>query len=160
MDGLRPPALDELGLVGAIEQQAARLEGWTGSGPMTTITVTATPIPLPDMPAAIEVAAYRIAVEALTNAIRHAEARTCGVRLDAGEELVIEVVDDGRGLPAAVVRGTGLESMETRATELGGSLGIAPRHGGGTRLEARLPLTGRRASGMVPADGAVEGVGP
>jgi signal transduction histidine kinase len=160
VDGLRPPALDELGLVGAIEQQAARLEGWTGSGPMTMITVTATPIPLPDMPAAIEVAAYRIAVEALTNAIRHAEARTCGVRLDAGEELVIEVVDDGHGLPAAVVRGTGLESMETRATELGGSLWIAPRHGGGTRLEARLPLTGRRASRVVPADGAVEGAGP
>ena len=159
VDGLRPPALDELGLLGAIEQQASRLGGWTGAGPATTITVEGTPVPLPDLPAAVEVAAYRIAVEAITNAARHAEARTCAVRLEAGEQLVIEVVDDGQGLPAGVVAGTGLESMEARATELGGSLRIDRRHGGGTRLEARLPLGGRRAPVVAPPDGATEGAG-
>ena len=127
---------------------------------MTMITVTATPIHSPTC-------RPRSRSPHIGSPSRHshapsvdAEARTCGVRLDAGEELVIEVVDDGHGLPAAVVRGTGLESMETRATELGGSLWIAPRHGGGTRLEARLPLTGRRAPRVVPPDGAVEGAGP
>ena len=116
-------------------------------------------MPLPDLPAAIEVAAYRIAVEALTNAVRHAEARTCRVRLEAGEDLVIEVIDDGHGLPAEVERGTGLESMEARAVDLGGSLRIDRRQGGGTRLEARLPISGRPALAVVQADGATEAVG-
>jgi signal transduction histidine kinase len=160
VDGLRPPALDELGLLGAIEQQAARLEGWTGTGPATIVTVAGTPTPLPEIPAAVEVAAYRIAIEALTNAIRHADARTCAVRLEAGEQLVIEVVDDGHGLPAGVVPGTGLESMEARATELGGSLRIDRRRGGGTRLEARLPLMGRLTPVIAPPEGATEGAGP
>jgi signal transduction histidine kinase len=159
VDGLRPPALDELGLVGAIAGQASRLEGGTGSGPATTITVEGRPSPLPDLPAAVEVAAYRIAVEALTNAVRHAEARSCAVRLVAGEQLVVEVVDDGQGLPTGVVPGTGLESMEARATELGGSLRIERRRGGGTRLEARLPLVGRPAPAVAPPDGATEGAG-
>ena len=159
VDGLRPPALDELGLLGAIEQQAARLEGSSGSGAATTITVEATPSPLPEMPAAVEVAAYRIAVEALTNAIRHADARTCAVRIAAGEQLVIEVDDDGHGLPTGATPGTGLESMEARATELGGSLRIDRRRGGGTHLEARLPLAGVRAPVIAPPDGATEGAG-
>ena len=159
VDGLRPPALDELGLLGAIEQQAARLRGPSGSGPATTITVEATPSPLPEMPAAVEVAAYRIAVEALTNAIRHADARTCAVRIVAADQLVIGVDDDGHGLPTGVTPGTGLESMEARATELGGSLRIDRRRGGGTHLEARLPLAGVRAPVIAPPDGATEGAG-
>ncbi len=111
------------------------------------------------MPAAVEVAAYRIAVEALTNAIRHADARTCAVRIAAADQLVIEVVDDGQGLPTGVTPGTGLESMEARATELGGSLRIDRRRGGGTHLEARLPLAGVRAPVIAPPDGATEGAG-
>jgi signal transduction histidine kinase len=160
VDGLRPPALDELGLLGAIEQQAARLEGSSGSGPATTITVAGSPVPLPELPAAVEVAAYRIAVEALTNAVRHAEARTCRVTLEAGELLVIEVVDDGRGVPTTVTPGTGLESMEARAAELGGSLRIDRRRGGGTRLEARLPIAGTPVPPVAPMDGATELAGP
>jgi signal transduction histidine kinase len=158
VDGLRPPALDELGLLGAIEQQAARLGGSSGSGPATAITIQASPTPLPDLPAAVEVAAYRITVEALTNAVRHAEARTCRVTLEVGERLVIEVIDDGRGVPTAVTPGTGLESMEARAVELGGSLWIEARRGGGTRLEARLPISGRPAP-VPPVDGATEAAG-
>ena len=140
VDGLRPPALDDVGLLGAIGEQAERLEGSPGSPGATSITVSGTPDPLPDLPAAVEVAAYRIAVEAMTNAVRHAAARTCEVRLTAGTSLVIEVVDDGRGLAPEVVPGTGLESMETRAAELGGSLRIDRRRDGGTRLEAQLPI--------------------
>jgi two-component system NarL family sensor kinase len=121
--------------------------------------VEAAPTPLPDVPAAVEVAAYRIAVEALTNAVRHADARTCRVRLEAGDQLVVVVDDDGRGVPARVTRGTGLESMEARAAELGGSLSIERVRGGGTRIEARLPLGDHRAAAVAP-DGATESAAP
>jgi signal transduction histidine kinase len=159
VDGLRPPALDELGLLGAIQQQAARLDGSTGAGPAPVIRIEGSPEPLPTLPAAVEVAAYRVAVEALTNAVRHAGARTCRVRVIAGEQLVVEVVDDGQGLPKGVTPGTGLESMEARAIELGGSLRIERRRGGGTRLVASLPIDGIGASSVVPADGTAEGAG-
>jgi two-component system NarL family sensor kinase len=95
---------------------------------------------MPDLPAAVEVAAYRIAVEAMTNAVRHAGARLCSVRLEAAAQLTIEVTDDGRGLPSPLRPGTGLESMRERAEELGGDVSFEPRPGGGTRVVARLPL--------------------
>lgn len=154
VDGLRPPALDELGLLGAIDQQATRLEG--GGEPASTIVVQGRPAPLPDLPAAVEVAAYRIAVEALTNVVRHAGAETCRVRVEAGEVLTIEVVDDGRGLPDDQLPGTGLESMRARAEELGGSLRVERRRSGGTRVVARLPIGGSGGSGRkaVPSDPA------
>jgi signal transduction histidine kinase len=119
---------------------------------MAEIAVEASPDPLPELPAAVEVAAYRIVAEALTNAVRHAGARTCRVRLRAGAELVVEVVDDGRGLPRRIVRGTGLESMSARAGELGGSLRVERRRAGGTRVEARIPLSGQPAV-TAPAQG-------
>ncbi|HEX2755423.1 MAG TPA: GAF domain-containing sensor histidine kinase [Candidatus Limnocylindrales bacterium] len=153
VEGLRPPALDELGLVGAIRAQAARLEGG-GTRSAILITVVASPLPLPDLPAAVEVAAYRIVAEALTNAARHAEAATCRVHLESGEELTIEIVDDGRGVPRGVVHGTGLESMSARAAELGGSIRIERRRGGGTRVVARLPIVGRSPDAAVAPDGA------
>ena len=145
VDGLRPPAIDEVGLVAAIDQQARRLEG----GPDDTsvrISVAGAPTPLPALPAAVEVAAYRIAVEAVTNAVRHAEARTCRVRIAAGRVLEIEVADDGTGNPAGFVAGTGMESMSARAEELGGELRVEPQAGGGTRVLARLPLAGPAAT--------------
>lgn len=160
VDGLRPPALDELGLRGAIVEQAARLEGSAASTSSATIGVEVIPDPLPDLPAAVEVAAYRIAVEALTNAVRHAEARTCHVRLEASNDLIVEISDDGRGLPATVTPGVGLESMEIRAAEVGGSLRIERRLGGGTRIEARLPIAGRRVPSSLPANGAPGSVRP
>ena len=152
VEGLRPPALDELGLVGSIRAQAERLEG-PGEGSPAEISVVAAPDPLPELPAAVEVAAYRIVAEALTNAVRHAEARTCRVRLRVGEELVVEIVDDGRGLPRRIVRGAGLESMKARAGELGGSLRVERGRGGGTRVEARIPVSGQPIAGSAaPAE--------
>ncbi len=95
----------------------------------------------------MEVAAYRIAQEALTNVARHARARTCTVTLaiDEASVLRLEVHDDGRGIPdpqahSAVRAGVGLTSMRERATELGGSLVVEPLPEGGTRVRARLPL--------------------
>jgi signal transduction histidine kinase len=164
VDGLRPPALDEVGLVAAIEQQARRLEGGQGQeGPR--ISVDGSPSPLPELPAAVEVAAYRIAVEGMTNVVRHASARTCRVRITAVDGLEIVVTDDGHGQPTALVPGTGLESMVARAEELGGEVGFQPEPGGGTRLVARLPLAGSdrgsaagrsRAAGATDAAGATE----
>jgi len=140
VDGLRPPALDELGLIGAIEQQAARLEGGAGLAAGTRIVIGRPAVALPDLPAAVEVAAYRIAVEALTNVVRHAQAQTCWVRIRADDDLTIEVDDDGRGLLPDRRPGTGTESMQGRAAELGGTLAIVPRPGGGVRVVARLPI--------------------
>jgi signal transduction histidine kinase len=145
VDGLRPPALDEVGLVAAIDQQARRLEGTNGTG-TPRISVDGRPSPLPELPAAVEVAAYRIAVEAVTNAVRHAEARTCRVRIEAGPDLAIEIDDDGRGNPVGFVAGTGIESMTARAAELGGEVRLERRQGGGTRVLARLPLAGGTAA--------------
>ena len=101
VDGLRPPALDELGLVEAVRQQAVRLEAGGAAG-TPTISVEARPEPLPELTAAVEVAAYRIALEAVTNAVRHASATTSRVLFDATGEgtLQLEVVDDGQGLPS------------------------------------------------------------
>jgi len=153
VDGLRPPALDELGLVGAISQQASRLGGGQdgsggtgGAAGSPTIEVHGDAATVPALPAAVEVAAYRIAVEAMTNAVRHAGARWCRVRLTSGRQLTIEVTDDGRGLPEQPRAGTGLESMRDRATEVGGEVTVEPRAGGGTRVVAHLPLAGARSA--------------
>ncbi len=96
---------------------------------------------LPSLPAAVEVAAYRIVEEALTNVVRHARANTCLVRLAVeGHVLCLEISDDGVGLPAEHIAGVGLLSMRERAAELGGTCTIEPVATGGTRVLARLPL--------------------
>ncbi len=134
---LRPPTLDSLGLVGAIGQQASALSG--GSGP--TIRVEADE-PLPVLPAAVEVVAYRIAIEAMTNAIRHAKATSCVVRLTVDRDgLVVEVTDDGLGIDPEAPAGVGLHSIDERAAEVGGEVDLDTRRGGGTIVRARLPLT-------------------
>ncbi len=139
--GLRPPALDDLGLIGALRETAEQY-GAKGLG----VAVQA-PNEIPPLSAAVEVAAYRIAQEALTNVARHAGARTCAVSLavEGAGVLVLEVRDDGRGIPDARTHpgphgGVGLTSMRERATELGGSLLVQPLPEGGTRVRARLPL--------------------
>jgi two-component system, NarL family, sensor kinase len=99
---------------------------------------------LPPLPAAVEVAAYRIAQEALTNVARHANAKTCHVRLSVdrvGGALELEVSDDGVGMTEGRRTGVGLSSMRERAEELGGTLAIEPEPEGGTRVLARLPLS-------------------
>lgn len=135
---LRPPALDDLGLVSALREQAVQY-GYEGSG--LEIVVEA-PETLPPLPAAVEVAAYRIAQEALTNVVRHAGARHCIVRLTlekASDLLCVDVEDDGRGLEPDRRAGVGLASMRERAEELGGTWSIECRLAGGTRVRAWLP---------------------
>jgi two-component system NarL family sensor kinase len=139
--GLRPPSLDELGLVRAIQEQASRFgDGGDGGGLMVSVEA---PEKLEPLPAAVEVAAYRIVMEGLTNAARHSGARTCTIRLRWNDALELEVSDDGRGLPEDHRAGVGLTSMGERVSELGGSLTIAPATSGGTCVRASLPIGGR-----------------
>jgi len=136
---LRPPALDDLGLVLALREQAAH---YTQAGLQITI---AAPDQLPPLPAAVEVAAYRIVQEALTNVVRHAQARTCTVGLTLGDALDVEIRDDGVGLPPGGRAGVGLTSMRERTTELGGTCRIESVPGRGTCIRAQLPLHQERA---------------
>jgi signal transduction histidine kinase len=179
---LRPPALDQLGLAGAVREAAqqyhlrgAAAAGAGGSsadggavdavadGLAVTVDV---PERLPPLPAAVEVAAYRIVQEALANVVRHARARTCTIRLAlttaaaaapngptppedaplgrqiaAPDALVMVVADDGVGLPPGCRAGVGMASMRERAAELGGTCVVAALPSGGTRVAARLPLS-------------------
>jgi signal transduction histidine kinase len=144
---LRPPSLDELGLVGAIRRLVDRLDSGA-----TSVTLSA-PDTLPELPAAVEVAAYRIVLEALTNATRHARARTIEVTVRAvDDELEITVDDDGDAT-ASWQPGVGMVAMRERTAELGGSLFAGPQATGG-RVRACLPIAGsNRPRGGSP-DGA------
>jgi signal transduction histidine kinase len=135
---LRPPALDELGLIEAMRQRASRL----GVGDEGFLASVEAPDELPPLPAAVEVACYRIVQEALTNVSRHARASACTVRLACaeGRVLTIEVTDDGIGLPDTPGGGVGLSSMRERAAELGGECEIVRSWPSGTRVFARLPF--------------------
>jgi len=140
VDDLRPAALDQLGLVGALREQLAAVPaGATGvpDGPRVEIR----PRALPDeLPAAVEVAAYRVVSEAVTNALRHARCSLCTVHLAADDGgLALEIRDDGDGIAPGATPHVGLESMRERAAEVGGRLDIdtGPR---GTTVRAWLPL--------------------
>ncbi|WP_307827866.1 sensor histidine kinase [Nocardioides sp. SYSU D00038] len=131
---LRPPALDDLGLLDALRQQVERVRP-------DGVAVEVEPVDLPVLPAAVEVAAFRIASEGVTNAVRHAAASRITVRLVGGPaDLLVEVRDDGRGIHPSVPAGVGLRSMRERADELGGHAQVDCPAGGGTRVRARLPL--------------------
>ena len=132
---LRPPVLDELGLVSALSEHTGRYNQRNG----LRVWIDA-PDPFPPLPAAVEVAAYHIALEALTNVARHANAQTCHIRLSLESGLCLEITDDGDGLPADFHAGVGLTSMRERAAELGGECKIEPGTTHGTRVWARLPL--------------------
>jgi signal transduction histidine kinase len=136
VEDLRPPALDELGLLPALTAFADRLSTRDDA---LQVAVQA-PDPLPPLSAAVEVAAYRIATEAMTNVARHAHARCCLLRLEVGHDLTVEVRDDGVGVPARRLAGVGLPSMTARAAELGGHCAVARLDGGGTQVIAHLPL--------------------
>jgi two-component system NarL family sensor kinase len=133
---LRPPALDELGLVGALRQQAIRFS----IDPQGVDVVVTAPPDLPALPAAVEVAAYRIGQEALENVRKHAQARTCevSVELDAGR-LRLEVRDDGQGLGPDAGTGVGLVAMRERAAELGGTCSVESS-AAGTWVQVTLPV--------------------
>jgi signal transduction histidine kinase len=137
--GLRPPALDELGLVEAIRANAERTNHSQGSSPGVHIDIDA-PNDVPAMPAAVEVAAFRIVQEAIANVVHHSGAHSCRVSLSFDRHLVLEVRDDGTGLPEEHRSGVGLISMRERAEELGGTLQVEGITEGGTVVRARLPL--------------------
>jgi len=137
VEGLRPPALDELGLRGSIEQVTQRLA--TGSATTMDIKVEE----MPPLPAAVEVAAFRITTEAVTNVVRHAGATYCEVCLSAaGGVLRITVSDNGRGLASVgePAIGNGLQTMRERAEELRGQLRISSATGNGMTVTAEIPL--------------------
>ena len=137
--GLRPPALDELGLVGALQAQAARLE--RGSALRVAVDVE---VP-GDLPAAVEVAAFRTAVEAMHNSVRHGGARACVVRVGVQRcRLTLEVHDDGESA-GEWKAGVGLAAMRERAEELGGTFAAGPRPGGGASVRSCFPLPEVRA---------------
>ncbi|WP_324278226.1 sensor histidine kinase [Blastococcus brunescens] len=128
--GLRPPALDELGLAGALRQLAESLGlsvSFVDDGPLR-------------LPAAVEVAAYLIGAEALYNVARHSGVAAAEVSLtmDAGD-LEIRVADDGCGVDGDRPVGVGLQAMRERADELAGSLEVRSAAGRGTTVTARLP---------------------
>jgi signal transduction histidine kinase len=134
---LRPIILDEVGLLSAIREVAIQNRGLNN----LSITVKS-PENLPQIPAAVEVVAYRVIIEALTNVQRHARALSCEIRLTIIDRsaLEIEIVDDGCGLPDGYHPGVGLKSIGERTSELGGAYKIEKRIGGGTRVWVRLPI--------------------
>jgi signal transduction histidine kinase len=133
---LRPPALDELGLVGAIQEYTRQIASQDG----IQIRLESQK-DLPPLPAAVEVAAYRITLEALANFVRHSQGSNCWVTLTQVDNILqVEICDNGLGLPQEVQPGVGLSSMRERAAELGGTCVIEALPQGGTRVLARLPL--------------------
>ncbi len=129
--GLRPPVLDQLGLVGAVRQLVSGHEQ-----PVTSVVIGE----LAPQHAAVEVAAYAIVSEAFGNALRHSVASQVEVSLsDVRDDLVITVRDNGIGMPAKVSAGVGLSSMRERAGEVGGRITIEPTPGGGTTVTTYLP---------------------
>jgi signal transduction histidine kinase len=137
---LRPPALDELGLLPAIRERAAQWSSVPTSIPPLNVVVDA-PDTLPVLPAAVEVAAYRIVQEALMNVVKHAQASMCLVRIVLTNTLIIDITDDGIGVVDNPPLGIGLRSMQERALELGGTCEIARNGERGTSVRVCLPIT-------------------
>ena len=132
--GLRPPALDAIGLIGALRMHASQHPGLQVS--------VVTPDTLPPLPAAVEVAIYRIAAEALGNAESHSGGATCTLRLvldQTAETVRLDIIDDGKGIATDRGTGVGLSSMRERAAELGGTLTITAGSSRGTTVTAVLP---------------------
>ena len=151
---LRPPALDDLGLAGAIKALGGVVA--TGDGPTVEVEVEGD---LDALPAAAEVAAYRIVQEALTNVYRHAKADSAVVRLHLNGDLHVTVNDDGVGMPENVRSGVGMSSMQERAAEIGGSCTVAPGPDGGTVVRARLPVGNGLLGGKPLDDLGSDGLG-
>jgi signal transduction histidine kinase len=129
---LRPTALDQLGLVGAVA------EFTRGFGDAVEIHLALPTEPV-ELPAAVEVATYRIVTEAVTNVVRHARAARCWLTITTGPSVVIDVVDDGVGISAGERHGVGITAMHERVAELGGSMRLLPNRPCGTRVHVLLP---------------------
>lgn len=145
--GLRPPVLDDLGLPSAIEEWTDRVRQHHATLQFVLHLSTVHTV----LPAALEVAVYRIVQEAVNNIVRHAQATVCEVRLtllgastarEAPEatHLVLEVTDNGIGMAPDRPSGVGLHSMRERSEELGGYLRVEPSDSGGTRICVVLPI--------------------
>lgn len=132
---MRPPALDELGLVAALEQQFAAVRTSTG-GPMHVFVHARE---LPPLPASIEVAAYRVATEAVTNAARHSGSDQAWLELEHDDGHLVLIVRDRGCHPEPWVPGVGVSSMRERTSEVGGSIELTNAPHGAT-VKARLPL--------------------
>jgi nitrate/nitrite-specific signal transduction histidine kinase len=129
---LRPTALDQLGLLGAVA------EFTRGFGDAVEIHLVL-PVEPVELPAAVEVATYRIVTEAVTNVVRHARAARCWLTITTGPSVVIDVVDDGVGIAVGERHGVGITAMHERAAELGGSMRLLPNRPCGTRVHVLLP---------------------
>ncbi len=130
---LRPTALDDQGLAGALTEFARSLDGVLD----VTLILPSTDCTLP---AAVETATYRIAMEALNNVVRHADATSCSLCLVVTDRVELDIIDDGIGIPRRHPAGIGLTTMRERAAELGGATVIGPVAPHGTRVHATLPL--------------------
>jgi signal transduction histidine kinase len=128
---LRPPALDELGLLKAIEQSAPAREG--------LVVEYDFPSESPELPAAVETAIYRIVQEALTNTARHSGASRVTVKLELDDGVRLRITDDGAGIVPGRSHGVGLRSMRERAEELGGTFELVTGNRSGVTIEAHLP---------------------
>ena len=138
IDELRPAALEDVGLVQALRERAASLAARSSSGLIVEFRAAE---PMPGLSEQVEVAAFRIAEEAMTNVLRHAQASRCEVRLEVADALVVSVSDDGVGLPGQTrADGVGLTSMRQRAAELGGCCTVEPAIPSGVIVCARFPL--------------------
>jgi signal transduction histidine kinase len=134
---LRPAVLDELGLEAALEWQLQQFERRTG------IKTAFEALAHPEVDEDRRTVCFRIVQEALTNVLRHARAHTVRVVLGVvGEQLTLDVIDDGIGIDprAAAGQSLGLLGMRERAEVLGGSLTIGPGASAGTRLSLKLPV--------------------
>jgi signal transduction histidine kinase len=141
---LRPPVLDQVGLGRAALQVGESLD----------LRVVDTVVEHGPLPAAVELAAYRITAEALSNVARHAGVRVVRLEIrETGGTLVVVVADEGCG-PAGEGRapGLGLATMRERAEELGGTLSVRPGENGGTVVTAVLPLVAVPVSGVREGD--------
>lgn len=132
---LRPAALEDIGLVASLLDYGSLL---SASGRILVSVECAEE--LPELPAAVETAAYFVAREAMNNAARHSRGSHCLVSLSCTDDLEVRVVDDGRGMSVANPAGVGLGSMAARARELGGDCRVEPVPSGGTCVHARIPV--------------------
>jgi signal transduction histidine kinase len=142
--GLRPPTLDELGLVASLEAEGQAILG------QIALKIETSPDPLPPLSAAVEVAVYRIVMEALNNVARHAQAKSCWVQLKVANQFTLNIQDDGQGLPPQVKPGVGLQSMAERTAELDGTFSITNLPDGGTQILAMLPLAETTPERRIP----------
>ena len=129
--GLRPAALDELGLVGALREEGRRFS------PVKVIIDA--PESLPTLPSSVEVAAYRIAAEALTNVVRHSDAKLASIQLITNDGTLEMIISDNGTSAAPWPPGLGLASIKSRASEIGGACEAGPTAEGG-RVVATLPM--------------------